>query len=193
MGSPPPFYGLKGLVSVYISLNFCTWTTTGFLPNGIWKVYCTCLKFAQNIIIDFPMSLSETWTTMESGFTCYAVPDKTNGTVTETWILPFYFYSTFPWARETIKSNVKIHTNIKKYTTLQSHLNITCESRYWSEMAFAITYYVATCILEIFYSFNVTGRLSIDCWFIPAVIVSIFDIRYRAAEVGIHKGVCNDL
>ena len=85
----------------------------------------------------------------------HAVPDKTNGTVTETWILPFYFYSTFPWARETIKSNVKLNTSIKKYPPLQSHLNTTCESRYWSEIAFAFTYYVATCILVIFYSFNV--------------------------------------
>ena len=45
----------------------------------------------------------------------------------------------------------------------------------------------------IFSAIAFTGRLSIDCWFIPAVIVSIFDIRYRAAEVGIHKGVCNVL
>ena len=40
---------------------------------------------------------------MQSVFTCYDVPDKINGTVIETWILPFYFYSTFPLARETIK------------------------------------------------------------------------------------------
>ena len=94
---------------------------------------------------------------MQSVFTCYAVPDKTNGTVTETWILPFYFYSTFPWARETIKSNVKLNASIKKYPTplIKSHLNTTRESRYWSETAFAFTYYVATCILVIFYSFNV--------------------------------------
>ena len=63
------------------------------------------------------MSFGETCATMQSVFTCYAVPDKTNGTVIETWILPFYFYSTFPWARETIKSNVKLNTSIKKYPT----------------------------------------------------------------------------
>ena len=56
---------------------------------------------------------------MQSVFTCYALPDKTNGTVTETWILPFYFYSTFPWARETIKSNAKLNTSMKKYPSTQ--------------------------------------------------------------------------
>ena len=60
------------------------------------------------------MCFGETCTTMQSGFTCYAVPDKTNETVTETWILPFYFYSTFPWARETIKSNVKLNKKHKE-------------------------------------------------------------------------------
>ena len=94
---------------------------------------------------------------MQSVFQCYTVSDKTNRTVIEMWILPFYFYSTFPWARETIKSNVKLNTSIKMYPTLQSHLNTTCECRYWSGMAFAFTYYVATCILVIFYSFNVFG------------------------------------
>ena len=64
------------------------------------------------------MSFGETCATMQSVFTCYAVPDKTNGTVIETWILPFYFCSTFPWARETIESNVKLNTSIKKYPTL---------------------------------------------------------------------------
>ena len=59
------------------------------------------------------MSFGETCATMQSVFTCYAVLDKTNGTVIETWILPFYFYSTFPWARETIKTNVKLNTSIK--------------------------------------------------------------------------------
>ena len=49
------------------------------------------------------MSFGETCATMNQ---CYAVPDKTNGTVIETWILPSYFYSTFPWARETeLQSN----------------------------------------------------------------------------------------
>ena len=43
------------------------------------------------------MRFGETFATMQSVFTCYTVSDKTNGTVTETWILPFYFYSTFPW------------------------------------------------------------------------------------------------
>ena len=60
------------------------------------------------------MSFGETCATMQSVFTCYAVPDKINGTVIETWILPFYFYSTFPLAREIIKSNVKLNTSIKK-------------------------------------------------------------------------------
>ena len=57
------------------------------------------------------MSLCETCATMQSVFTCYAVLDKTNGTVIETWILPFYFYSTFPLAREAIKPNVKLNTS----------------------------------------------------------------------------------
>ena len=57
------------------------------------------------------MSFGETCVTMQSVFTCYAVLDKTNGTVIETWILPFYFCSTFPLARETIKSNVKLNTS----------------------------------------------------------------------------------
>ena len=57
------------------------------------------------------MSFGETCSTMQSVFTCYAVLGKTNGTVIETWILPFYFYSTFPLARETIKSNVKLNTS----------------------------------------------------------------------------------
>ena len=61
------------------------------------------------------MSFGETCATMQSVFTCYAMPDKTNGTVIETWILPLYFYSSFPWDRETIKSNVKLTTSIKKY------------------------------------------------------------------------------
>ena len=61
------------------------------------------------------MNFGETCATMQSVFTCYAEPDKTNGTVIETWILPFYFYSTFPWARETIKSNVKLNTSLNKY------------------------------------------------------------------------------
>ena len=60
------------------------------------------------------MSFGETCDSMQLVFTCYAVPDKTNGTVIETWIPPFHFYS-FPWARETIKSNVKLNTSIKKY------------------------------------------------------------------------------
>ena len=63
------------------------------------------------------MSFGETYATIQSVFQCYAVSDKTYGTVTEMWILPFYFYSTFPWARETIKSNVKLNTSIKKYPT----------------------------------------------------------------------------
>ena len=63
------------------------------------------------------MSFGETCATMQSVFTCYALPDKTNGTVIETWILNFYFYSTFPLARETIKSNVTLNTSIKKYLT----------------------------------------------------------------------------
>ena len=70
------------------------------------------------------MRFGETCATMQSVLTYYAVPDKTNGTVIETWILPFYFYSTFPWATETIKSNVKLNTctSIKKYPTpLVSH------------------------------------------------------------------------
>ena len=104
------------------------------------------------------MSFGDTCATKQSVFTCYALSDKTNGTVIETWILPFYLYSTFPWARETIKSNVKLNTSIKKYPTPPvSHLNTTCECRYWSEMALAFTYYVATCILVIFYSINVIG------------------------------------
>ena len=40
------------------------------------------------------MSVGETRATMQSVFTYYAVPDRINGTVIETWILPFYFYST---------------------------------------------------------------------------------------------------
>ena len=63
------------------------------------------------------MSFGETCATMQSVFTCYAVPDKTNGTVIETWILPFSFYSTLPCAREKLKSNVKLNTSIKKYPT----------------------------------------------------------------------------
>ena len=69
------------------------------------------------------MSFGETCATMQSVFTCYAVPDKINGTVIEMWILPFYFYSMFPWARETIKSNIELNTSIKKYPPLQSRLN----------------------------------------------------------------------
>ena len=50
------------------------------------------------------MSFGETCATMQSVFmqsvfTCYAVPEKINGTVIETWILPSCFYSTFPLAR----------------------------------------------------------------------------------------------
>ena len=45
----------------------------------------------------------------------------------------------------------------------------------------------------IFSAIAFTGRLNIDCWFILVVIISIFDIGYRATEVGIHKGVYNDL
>ena len=52
------------------------------------------------------MSFGETCATMQSVFICYAVQDKAIGTVIEMWILPFYFYSTFPWARKTIKRNV---------------------------------------------------------------------------------------
>ena len=63
------------------------------------------------------MSFGEICATMQSVFTCYAVLVKTNGTVIETWILPFYFYFTFPWAIETIKTNVKLNTSIKKYPT----------------------------------------------------------------------------
>ena len=122
--SPPPFYELKGLVSVCISLNFFvmyTWTTIGFLLNGIWKIYCTCLKFNQNIIILFWFSCEFWWNLYHYAIRvyilCCARKNKTNGTVTETWILPFCFYSTFPWARETIKSNEKLNTSIKKYPT----------------------------------------------------------------------------
>ena len=64
------------------------------------------------------MSFGETCATMQSVFTCYAVPDKTNGTVTEMWILPVYFYSTFPCGGETIKTNVKLNTSIKEHPTL---------------------------------------------------------------------------
>ena len=109
--------GLKGLVSVCISLNFFavyTWTTTRFLPNGIC---CACLKFTQNVIILFWFSNEFWWNLCQYYVTCYSVSDKTNETVIEMWILPFYFYSTFPWARETIKSNVKLNTSIKKYPT----------------------------------------------------------------------------
>ena len=115
--------GLKGLVSVCISLNFFvmyTWTTTGFPSNGIWKVYSTCLKFTQNIIILFWFSL---WVLVKLVSLCnqclhvMLCQIKTNATVIETWILSFYFYSTFPLARKTIKLNVKLNTSIKKYPT----------------------------------------------------------------------------
>ena len=103
------------------------------------------------------MSFGETCATMQSVFTCYTVSDKTNGTIIETWILPFYFYSTCPWLRETIKSNVKLNTSIKKYPTSpvspKYHLCMSILER----MAFAFIYYVATCILVILYSFNVIG------------------------------------
>ena len=93
------------------------------------------------------MSFVETCATMQSVFTCYIVSDKTNGTVIETAILPFCFYSTFPWARETIKSNVKLNTSIKKYPTPPVSPNTTCECRYWSEMAFGI--HILGCNLHI--------------------------------------------
>ena len=91
------------------------------------------------------MSFGETCATMQSVFTCYAVLDKTNGTVTETWILPFYFYSTFPWVRETIKTNVKLNKSIKKYPTPRL-TNISLVKTDIGAKWRLHSHYVATCI-----------------------------------------------
>ena len=74
---------LKGLVSVSISLNFFvmfTCTTVGFLQNrGLKGLVYLFEIYTQNIIIlFFPIRFSETWATMQSVFTCYAVPNETN-------------------------------------------------------------------------------------------------------------------
>ena len=74
---------LKGLVSVSISLNFFvmyTCTTVGFLPNRGLKALVYLFEiYAPNIIIlFFPMRFCETCATMQSVFTCYAVPNETN-------------------------------------------------------------------------------------------------------------------
>ena len=117
------FMGWKGLVSVCISLYFFVmyslnhhripseWNLKGLLY--LFEIYS---KY-NHLILDFPTSFGETRATMQSLFIWHSVSDKTNGTVIETWILPFYFYYSFPWARETIKWNVKLKTSIKKYPT----------------------------------------------------------------------------
>ena len=65
----------------------------------------------------FPTRFCETCATLQSVFTCYAVPNETNQTVLDTWILPFYFCSIFAWTREMIKSHLKLNPSIKKYLT----------------------------------------------------------------------------
>ena len=73
---------LKGLVSVSIRLSFFvmyTWTTVGFFPSRDLKVLVYLFEiYTQNIIFFFPMRFCETCATMQSVFTCYAVPNETN-------------------------------------------------------------------------------------------------------------------
>ena len=73
---------LKGLVSVSISLNFFvmyTSTTVGFLPNRDLKGLVYLFEiYTQNTIFFFPVRFCETCATMQSVFTCYAVPNETN-------------------------------------------------------------------------------------------------------------------
>ena len=76
-----------------------TWTTAGFLPYWDLKGLLYLFEiYSKSSYFDFPMRFCETCATTESVFTCYAVPDKTNVNVNETWILPFYVYPTFAWA-----------------------------------------------------------------------------------------------
>ena len=63
------------------------------------------------------MRFCETCAAVQSVITCFAVTNNNNESVYETWILSIYVYSTFAWARETIKSNVKLKPSINKYPT----------------------------------------------------------------------------
>ena len=134
LGSPPPFYGFKGssfclyqakfLCNVYLNHHRIPseWNLKSLLY--LLEIYS---KYIHRILI-FPLDLVKLvplWNQCLHVMLCRIKLME----LTETWILPFYFYSTFSWARETIKSNVKLNTSIKKYPTLQSHLNTTCESR----------------------------------------------------------------
>ena len=116
---------LKGLVSVSISLNFFLCIVyqnhrrippeSGFeRPTvPVWNFYS---KY--NRLFFFSKRFYETCATVQSVFTCYAVPNETYfKTVLETRIVPLYFCSTFAWTRETIKSHEKLNPNIKKYPT----------------------------------------------------------------------------
>ena len=153
--------GLKGLVSVlYKSKFLCNVYLNHHRISSEWNLKGLLYLFEiyskyNHLILIFPMSFGETCATMQSVFTCYTVSDKTNGTVIETWIL-LLFYISLGQRNNQIKCKTKYkHKEVPR--PLQSHLNTTCECRYWSEMAFAFTYYVATCIFVIFYSFNVIG------------------------------------
>ena len=63
------------------------------------------------------MQFSETCAAVHLVITCFAITSINNESVYETCILPIYFYPTFAWARETIKSNVKLNPCINKYPT----------------------------------------------------------------------------
>ena len=63
------------------------------------------------------MRFCETCADVQSVITCFAVTNKNDESVYETWILSIYVYSIFAWARETIKSNVKLKPSINNYPT----------------------------------------------------------------------------
>ena len=81
--------------------------------KSLLYLFETCLKC--KYLDSFPMRFCEACATVQSVITCFAVTNKNNESVYETWILPIYFYSTFAWARETFKSNVKLKPSINKY------------------------------------------------------------------------------
>ena len=74
------------------------------------------------------------------------------------WNLDSTFLLLFYLCLDQRNNHIPCKTKLKHKEVLHplpSDLNTTCEYRFWSQMAFAFIYKVATCLLVMFYSFNV--------------------------------------
>ena len=109
---------LWSLFSVHISLNVIvkyTWNTMESSRIRIWKAYCTRFEITQNVRI-----LTVFWNLCRYAISVYMYMFCCNEHKLMKLSMKNGFYfstSTFVWARETIKSNVKLKPSIHKYPT----------------------------------------------------------------------------